>query len=265
MSASPSPARRSSRGGPDPALSETPPQAFRRGMVQALPFLLVLIPFGMLFGVVAQAAGMRVVETMGFSIVVLAGASQFAAMELMAQNAPVLLILASALAVNLRMAMYSASLVPHFGDAKPWERALIAYCLVDQGYAMAIQNAEAHPGLSTRQKVAHFFGASLVLCPPWFLFTYLGATAGNFIPAAWPLDFAVPITFLSMVAPMLRTLAHLAAAAASILLALALAGLPSGSGLLIAAPLGMAVGAWVETLTARRANRLNYPVKRAGR
>jgi predicted branched-subunit amino acid permease len=60
------------------------------------------------------------------------------------------------------------------------------------------------------------------------------------------LDFALPITFLAMVAPMLRTSAHLAAAATSVVVALALSGLPSGFGLLIAAACAMAVGVLVE-------------------
>ncbi len=235
------------------ASAERPRQAFRRGMAQAVPFLLVMVPYGLLFGVVAQAAGLNLLQTIGFSVLVLAGASQFTAVELIAQNAPVLLIIASALAVNLRMAMYSASLVPYFGSARSWHRALVAYLLVDQSYALAIANAEAHPGLSVPQRLAHFLGAALVICPPWIIFTYVGATLGNIVPAHWPLDFVVPITFLSMIAPMLRTRAHVAAAVVGVVAALALAGLPNGSGLLIAAPLGMAAGAWVETRMIRRA------------
>ena len=239
----------------DPARAEMPRQAFRRGMVQAAPFLLVLIPFGLLFGVVAQAAGLRIAETMGFSILVLAGASQFTAVELMSHDAPVLLVIASALAINLRMAMYSASLVPVIGAARPWERALAAFVLTDQTYATAIQNHERHPRLAIAQRLAHFWGASLVICPPWMVFTYVGATAGNFVPADWPLDFAVPITFLSMIAPMLRTWAQVAAAAVAVALALALAGMPNGTGLLIAGPAGMAAGAAVEAWGERRAAR----------
>ncbi|GLS81037.1 AzlC family ABC transporter permease [Paracoccus marinus] len=235
--------------GADP---ETPRQAFRRGMIQALPFLLVLIPFGLLFGVIAQTAGFDVSQTMGFSVLVLAGASQFTAVELLSHDAPVLLVIASALAINLRMAMYSASLVPIIGAARPWERALAAYALTDQSFAMAVQNAERRPQATLAQRLAHFWGAAVVICPPWVVATYVGATVGNVIPADWPLDFAVPITFLSMVAPMLRTWAHLAAATVAIGVALVLAGMPNGTGLLIAGPAGMCAGAAVEAWTEGR-------------
>lgn len=237
---------------PEGPLSDTKPRAFRRGFVQSLPFLLVLAPFGMLFGVAAQTSGLDLLQTMGFSVLVLAGASQFTAVELLNQNAPVVLVLASSLAVNLRMAMYSASLVPYYGKAPAWQRALIAYLLVDQNYAVSMAHAERYPALTTPQRVAFFLGAATAMCPFWVLFTFLGATLGDLIPPGFPLDFAIPITFLSMIAPMLRTLAHVAAAVTSVIAALALAWMPSGSGMLIAAALGMIAGALVETATIAR-------------
>lgn len=233
-------------------LAETPAQSYRRGVVQSLPYVLVLIPFALLFGVVAQSSGLDLAQTMGFSILVLAGASQFTAVQLMADQAPVLLVLVSALAVNLRMGMYSASLVPWLGAAAGWQRAAIAYLLVDQNYALAVQHYEANPRLGIAQRVAFFFGTATVLCIPWMIVSYLGATVGNAIPAEWPLDFAIPITFLAMIAPMLRTRAHLAAAAVAITASLGLAWMPSGTGMLVASVLGMATGARVETLAIRR-------------
>lgn len=227
----------------------------RMGAFQALPFLLVLVPFALLFGVVATASGLKVAQTMGFSVLVLAGASQFSALQLLNDHAPVLIVLASSLAINMRMAMYSASLTPWLGRAPAWQRAVIAYVLIDQTYGLAIQRFERQPQLSVAQRVAYVFGASPVLCLPWVASTYIGATAGSLIPAHWPLDFAVPITFLAMIAPMLRTLAHLAAAGVSVVAALAMAGLPSGTGVLLAGPLGMAAGAMVETWQNRRTAR----------
>lgn len=225
---------------------------FRHGLLQSLPFLLVIVPFGALFGIVAAEAGLDLAQVMGFSLLVLAGASQFTAVQLLSDHAPVLVVILSALAVNLRMAMYSASLVPWIGTAAPGQRRLVAYLLVDQSYALSLQHYEKYPRLTIRQRLAYFMGTSAVCCIPWMIATYLGATVGDAIPESWALDFAVPITFLAMIAPMLRTLAHMAAALVSVVVALVLAFLPSGLGLLIAAPLGMATGAWVEGRMARR-------------
>jgi predicted branched-subunit amino acid permease len=94
------------------------------------------MPFAILFGVVGTEAGLNLAQVMGFSVGVIAGASQFAALQLMSENAPTLIVVASALAVNLRMAMYSAALAPHLGPASLRDRALIAYMNVDQTYAL---------------------------------------------------------------------------------------------------------------------------------
>lgn len=226
---------------------------FLRGIGMGLPFVLVIAPFGALFGVVATEAGLNLAETMGFTSLVIAGASQFTALQLMSENAPVLVILATSLAVNLRMAMYSASLVPWLGAAPLWKRAVIAYMTVDQTYACSVAEYEAKPDLSLSQRIAFFAGVSLPIVPLWYAATLLGALVGAGIPESFALDFALPITFIAMLGPMLRTLAHLSAALVSVALALALSGLPAGVGLLLAGFAAMVTGAVVETLQERRA------------
>ncbi|ABL68543.1 AzlC family ABC transporter permease [Paracoccus denitrificans] len=234
------------------ALRRKPAQCVRHGFVQALPFILVLLPFGMLFGVVATDAGLDLPQILGFTVLVLAGASQFTAVQLMTDHAPALVIIVSAIAVNLRMAMYSASLVPWLGRARPRDRAWIAYVLVDQSYALAIQHYEKHPRLNLEQRIGYFLGAVLATCPIWLLATLLGVWLGQAIPEDWALDFAMPITFLALIAPMLRSPAHLAAALVAVVGSLVFAFLPSGLGLFVAAPLAMLTGAGVEVLMERR-------------
>ena len=92
----------------------------------------------------------------------------------------------------------------------------------------------------------------LPIAPTWYTSTLVGALVGHAIPEEFALDFAMPITFLAMVAPMLKTLPHVAAALTSVGLALALAGLPHGAGLMVAAVAAMVVGAGAEAWLARR-------------
>ncbi|PZO63731.1 MAG: branched-chain amino acid transporter AzlC [Paracoccus denitrificans] len=235
---------------------ETPAQAFWRGATHALPFILILMPMALLFGVVAQTAGLSVMQTMGFSVLVLAGASQFTAVALLSDHVSTIFVIVTALAVNLRMAMYSASLVPYFGKASVWQKAVISYLLIDQNFALASQHYETFPRLTITQRLAYFLGLALITCLPWAVFTFVGATVGNLIPAQWPLDFAIPVAFLAMIAPMIRSWAHAVAAGVAIVFALILSGMPSGTGLLIAAPLGMIAGASFETLRSNRARDL---------
>ena len=226
--------------------------AYWQGFRDGAPFFLVVTPFALLFGVVATEAGLSVVEALSFSVVVIAGAAQFTALQLLVDQAPVFVVLASALAVNLRMAMYSASLTPHLGRAPLWQRMLIAYFLVDQSYACSIMAFEKHRGWSVAQKVAYFFGVVTPICPMWYVMTLVGAVIGNAIPPEFGLDFAVPITFIALIAPMLRTWAHRFAALTSVLLALGFAWLPYNLGLMVAGLGGMIVGAQVEVILRRR-------------
>lgn len=220
--------------------------AYFQGVKDTSPFILVIIPFSMLFGVVATEAGLNVLETLSFSIVVIAGAAQFTALQLMLEDAPTLVVILSALAVNLRMAMYSASLTPHIGGAPLWQRALAAYLTVDQTYAVSVVKYENTPEMPIDEKIAYFFGSVTPICPLWWIFTLVGALIGESIPASLSLDFAVPITFLAIVAPALRTRAHVAAAVTGASLALLLANMPYNLGLFLAGIGGMMVGARIE-------------------
>ncbi|MFN3208225.1 MAG: AzlC family ABC transporter permease [Roseovarius sp.] len=231
--------------------TETAKAVFFRGMRDAAPFILVVTPFATLFGVVATEAGLDVTAALSFSFAVIAGAAQFTALQLMVDQAPVILVLASALAVNLRMAMYSAALTPHLGAAPLWHRALAAYFIVDQSYALAAIQYESNTHWTLRHKLAYFWGTTVPVCPFWYAFTYVGAVVGTAIPEWMALDFAVPITFIALIMPMLRTRAHLAAALVSVVAALALSFLPYNLGLFAAGILAMMTGAEVERRTAQ--------------
>lgn len=232
-------------------LSATEKSAYFAGIRDGWPFVFVAAPFSMLFGVVATEGGLSLAQALGFSVVVIAGASQFAAVQLMIDNASITLILLAALAVNLRMAMYSAALVPYLGTAPLWQRALVAYLNFDQSYLTSVAKYERTP-MSVPERIWFFFGAATPITPTWIIFTAVGALVGTSIPAEYALDFALPITFLAMIGPMLRTLAHVVAAFVSMSVGLVLVDLPSGSGLLIAAGCAMVTGVVVESWMEKR-------------
>ncbi len=236
-----------------PVMSQnTTRSAFLAGFRQSLPFNLVVIPFALLFGVLAHETGWGVLQAIGMSLAVIAGASQFAALQLINDNAPFIVVVLTGLAVNLRMAMYSASLVPHLGAAPLWQRALAAYALTDQTYGVSLARFTLHPEMSIRERMAFFFGSVLAICPLWYVFTIVGVVAGQAIPPEFGLDFAAPITFIALFAPMLRSLPHLAAAFVSVVASLALSFLPFNLWMIAAACLAMATGALAETLLERR-------------
>lgn len=233
-------------------MSATPKTMFWRGFRDALPFVFVVGPFGMLFGVLATEAGLYLYETMTFSVTVFAGAAQFTALQLLLEQTPTIMVLISALAVNLRMAMYSASLTPYLGAAPMWQRALVAYFMVDQAYALSSVKYETEPELSLSQRLAYYAGTNAPIVPTWYLTTLAGAVLGAQIPDSYALDFALPLAFLAMIAPALRTLPHVIAAAVAVVVALLAVGLPYNLGLLVAGIAGMIAGAEAERQISNR-------------
>ncbi len=232
--------------------TQNPRAAFQRGFMAAAPFILVVIPFAVLFGVVAQEAGLNILQLMSMSVLVIAGAAQLTALALLQEQAPTAIILATALAVNLRMAMYSAALAPHIGKASLWTRLWVSYFLVDQSFAISIQEYEDRPEMGLPEKIAFFFGTITPIAPLWYGATLAGALLGSQIPPEFSLDFAVPICFIAITGPMLRTPAHFVAAFVSVTVALSLAWIPYSMGLLVAAVLAMIAGAQTEVFLARR-------------
>lgn len=230
----------------------TSKSAYSQGVVAGMPFILVIIPFATLFGLLATEAGLNVFETLAFSVVVIAGAAQFTALQLMQENAPTVIVIVSALAVNLRMAMYSASLTPYIGAAPLWQRALCAYLTVDQSYVVGVAKFEREPDMTVNQRVRYFLGAVTPIVPLWYLFTLVGALLGAQVPDSWALDFAIPITFLAMIAPMFRTAAHVMAALVAVIVGLLAAGVPYSLGLIIAGIAGMMAGAQTEVWLERK-------------
>jgi predicted branched-subunit amino acid permease len=230
----------------------TSKSAFWAGFRASAPFLVVVAPFATLFGVLATEAGLNVAEVMAFSIAVIAGAAQFTALQLMEENAPVLIVLASALIVNLRMAMYSASITPYLGEVPVWKRAIAAYFLVDQSYAVSHEKFETTPDMTPSARFAYFMGTVAPICPMWYVFTLVGALVGQQIPETWAMDFVIPIAFLALIGPMLRTPAHVVAALTAIVVALLTAWVPYSLGLVIGGLAGMIAGAQTEVIIERR-------------
>ena len=199
-----------------------------------------VVPFGLIYGALAVRLGVPSAIAQAMSAVIFAGSAQFIALPLIAGAAPGLVVVLTVLVVNLRHALYSASMAPHLRPLPRGWKALLAYFLADEAYAVAIARYQA--GGDPRHKHAFFLGSGLMLWLAWQASTAVGILIGAQVPAGWSLDFAMPLTFIAMVVPMIRTRAHgLAALVAGVSGALAI-GLPYKLGLLLAAVAGIGVG-----------------------
>ncbi|MEM1384302.1 MAG: AzlC family ABC transporter permease [Pseudomonadota bacterium] len=222
----------------------------RAGATAALQVVVAVIPFGMIFGVVATEAGLNLWQTMAMTVIVIAGASQFVALEFLTDGAPAAIAVLAGSIVNLRMAMYSATLATYWTGVPMRWRLPAAFVLHDQSFALSIARQRAFPAESVSDRLGYFLGVGVLTSSVWVVATYAGASLGSQIPAEWGVEFAVPVTFLAIAVPLIRTRADWAAALVAGALAILLSDMPYGTGLLIAAAAGIAAG-----MAAKRAGR----------
>lgn len=146
--------------------------------------------FALIYGLSCRAAGFSVVETAAMSVLVFAGASQFAAVGYVVAGLPWLGIAALTAFLNARHFLYSASLAPYVADRPRPLRAAMAHLLTDEAYALTI----AHFRRLGRVDLWGYWWAGIVVTfIPWNLATIAGVVIGGSIPD--PAQFGLDIFF----------------------------------------------------------------------
>lgn len=218
---------------------------FLAGCLDEAPLQLGVIPFGMLYGIGALAVGMPVWLAQLTSMLVFAGAAQLVIVQMLGAAAGALPIALTAVLLNLRHMLYSASVAEHVRHLPRRWRVLLAYLLTDEAYAVAILRYARPAGPGPDLRHWYFLGCGLTLWGCWQLSTALGIAFGARIPPEWDIDFAVPLTFIALLTLLVKERAGQAAALVAALAVLALAALPYRLGLVLAIVLGLLAGAAV--------------------
>lgn len=216
---------------------------FWRGVRAEFPLLVGVAPFGMIYGVLALAAGIPASAAQAMSAIVFAGSAQFITTQLYAAT-PLLLAVVTIFVVNLRHLLYSASVAPYLQKLSPAWKFLLAYLLTDEAYAVVIaeyQRQEDPLGISP----GFFLGAGLALWSTWQASTAIGVFLGANLPQNWSLDFSLALTFIAIIVPTLKDRGLIAAAVIASGVGIFSAGLPYKLGLLLAALLGILGGYWL--------------------
>ena len=217
---------------------------FWAGVRAEVPLLIGVFPFGMIYGALALNAGLSTSAAQMMSSIVFAGSAQFITTQLARESAPGFVIVLTIAVVNLRHMLYSASLAPYLASLSTRWKTLLSYLLTDEAYAPTILKYEKD-GV---QPFSHWFllGAGCALWSTWQASTALGIFLGTAIPESWSLDFALPLTFIAMVVPVLKNRPAIAAASSAGVVALLAYSLPYSLGLIVAALVGIAVGTILE-------------------
>ena len=220
---------------------------FWAGARAEISLLIGVIPFGMIYGALAVNAGLSNAEAQLMSAIVFAGSAQFITAQLVHEAAPGLVIVLTIAIVNLRHMLYSASMAPYIASLPARWKAVLSYLLTDEAYAPTILHYEKH-GVTP---YAHWFwlGAGCTLWAFWQTSTAVGIFLGAAIPESWSLDFALPLTFIAMLVPVLRGRPAIAAALSAGVVALLAFSLPYKLGLIVAALVGILVGTLLERIS----------------
>jgi 4-azaleucine resistance transporter AzlC len=217
---------------------------FFSGARAELPILLGVAPFGMIYGILALGAGLSPLAAQAMSAVVFAGSSQFMLVQLVGGGAPALVMVLTGFVINLRHALYSASIAPHTLGLNPVWKGVLSYLLTDEAYAVAILHYNADT--PAERKHWYFLGAGLTLWTGWQISTAIGIFLGAQLPASWGLDFTLALTFIALVFPVIRDRPTWLAAIAAGLTSILAAGLPYKLGLVTAALVGILAGLLAE-------------------
>lgn len=219
---------------------------FLAGLRAVAPILLGVVPFALITGIAAVEAKLPTGLAIASSIIIFAGASQLAATQLIRDNGAFVVIILTVLVINLRFAMYSVSLAPHFKRLAASWKGLLAYLLTDQAYALSIIRYSEVPQHTAKQWF--FLGAAVGLWVTWQTGTIVGVLVGAQIPANWSLDFAIPLTFIAVTVPAIKTRRSLIVAGVSVFIAVMAAGLPYNLGLIVAGLGGVFTGIILEAM-----------------
>ena len=214
---------------------------FAAGARAMVPWLAGVTPFGLVIGVSAAQADIPTLAGWLTGPAIYAGSSQVAAIEMLdAGTAPIVVVI-TALVINLRLILYSGAIAAHWRGTPRWWRAVAAYLLVDPSFAVGIDRYQ-RPGDGTDAH-RYYLGGAITLWIAWLLAIGAGATLGAQLPAALHLEFVIPLYLVGEIVPKLadRATRRAALTAAAVAVVAISAPLHLGVVLAIVAGLGAAL------------------------
>jgi predicted branched-subunit amino acid permease len=213
---------------------------FLKGARAMTPIIFGVIPFGLVMGTVSANSKLDLFQTIGMNVLVFAGSSQLAAIDLMTKDAESLVIILTGLIINMRFVLYSAALSPVVQEASLGTKFLSAYFLTDQTYAA--MSAQGDQLQNSQEKIIFYFGAALCMAVAWQISVVVGFIFGNIAPSSWALDYAVPLSFVALVAPTLKNKKYVYVALFSSAASILLHPMPYNLGLILASLLALGFG-----------------------
>jgi 4-azaleucine resistance transporter AzlC len=180
---------------------------FKKGFMDVIPLTIPVIPFGIIYGVVGVELGLSPLVTFAMSFIIFAGSSQIAFVQLYTAGASPLVMISSVLAINSRHFLYSAVLAQYLNKLNLYWKILLSYLMTDQAFSVSLSYFKKNQKKTFSHY--HMLGSGFTLWLLWQISTLSGIVLGNVIPEALGLEFAIPLTFLSLIIAELKKYDHL--------------------------------------------------------
>ena len=217
---------------------------FARGVRDMTGTALGIGAWGLLTGIAMAKSGLALPLAVLMSLIVFAGSAQLAALPLLAGGAPLWVIWATALCVNLRFVIFSAGWRRYIGALPRARRLWMAYFAADLNYVLFMKRFPDPPPLS--QGVPYFWGGAALNWPSWQVPSMIGLLVGDRIPPAWGLGFAGTLALLGLTYSLLHDRSTWIAAAVAGAAAVAAYALPLKLNILVAIAAAVAIGLLID-------------------
>jgi 4-azaleucine resistance transporter AzlC len=182
-------------------------KTFLRGMIDILPLMIPVIPFGIIFGAIGIELGFGPYLTYATSIIIFSGASQIVMLQLLSAGASSLVAITSSSVISTRHLLYGAVVSQHLSQLSLYWKIVLSYLLTDQ--AFAVSNEYFKRNTNNIFKHYHLVGSGFTLWFIWQLTTVIGIVLGSIVPNELGLTFTIPLTFLALLVNYLRNINHL--------------------------------------------------------
>ena len=206
-----------------------------------------ILAWGLVSGIAMVKSGLTLWQALGMTFLVFAGSAQLAALPLMMANAPVWVVFATALVVNLRFVIFGAAIGPHFSHLRWYQRIWHGYFTADLTMAFFPRRFPAETLYQPQGKVGFFNGIAYPNWCAWQVGAVAGILLASQIPENWGVGFAGTLALLAIMIPLIINSAALGGVVVAGVVALLAAGLPYRLGLLLAVVLGMIVAMLIDT------------------
>jgi branched chain amino acid efflux pump len=212
------------------------------------PMVLGIVPFALAVGAAISTSSLTTAQGLASGPIILAGSAQLATIQMLDVGTSAVVVIVSALVINARILLYSTALAPWFREQPLRRRVVLALPVIDQMHFLCTPRF-AKGDLDASGRVAYYAGAGTWLVSAWLGTQLLAVIVGARLPEGSGLELAAPLAMAGLLAKSTVSRATVVAAVVAGVLAVAAAGLPMHTSLLVATLVGILAGRLVPART----------------